>query len=100
MIVIPLSSEFVPLVSSGRKTSTIRSGVRKYPLGPAVMQSKDKEIPIRVERVRHLRFCELAEEDALRDGLLSLDALRSTLRDFYPSMMAEDMVTVVEFSRV
>jgi hypothetical protein len=97
--VIPISSEFVPPILAGTKVSTIRSGVREYPVGPAIMQSRVGQIPIHITAIVHKKLGELQEDDARRDGFSSLASLKSSLHRFYPSLSNEDLVTVIEFTK-
>ena len=99
MIVIPISPEFVPQINSGSKVSTIRSGTRKYPLGPAELRSRLHRIPINIIAVRYKNFSELREDEASNDGFLSLADLLTALRRFYPSIKDDDAVTIIEFTR-
>jgi hypothetical protein len=94
---ITVAGEFVDAILGGRKITTIRSGLRRYLLGPAVMRSGAVQIPINITEVRFKAFGELTETDALRDGLESLEHLRSVLLRFYPDLSESDTLTVVEF---
>jgi hypothetical protein len=99
VIVIPISSEFVPQITSGGKVSTIRSGTRNYPLGPAVLRSRLHRIPVSITSIRHKNLSELRENDASNDGFPSLAELLIALRKFYPSIGDDDAVTIIEFTR-
>ena len=99
MTTIRLSGKFLPAVLEGRKVSTIRRGRRMYPLGNAVLRTADREVTIRIERVRHSLLHNLTEEDALRDGFDNLKDLLTALDRFYPELSPEDEVTIVEFRR-
>lgn len=97
MVVIPLSSEFIPAVLDGRKLSTIRLGRRPYPRGPCVLRTKSRDLPIEIHNVRFSRLDELTQADAYADGFTSLEELHEELRRFYPSVGPNDYVTIVEF---
>ncbi len=99
MTTIRLSGEFLPAVLEGRKVSTIRRGRRMYPLGDAVLRAANREVMVRVERVRHSVLHNLTEEDALHDGFDNLEELLAALDRFYPELRPEDEVTIVEFAR-
>ena len=99
MIVIPISPEFVAQITSGLKVSTIRSGTRTYPLGPAVLRSRLHRIPVNITAIRHKSFSGLREDDALSDGFRSLADLLIALRRFYPSIGKDDAVTIIKFTR-
>jgi hypothetical protein len=94
---IPISADFLPLIVSGRKLSTIRSGIRNYERGTAMLRSPAGHVVVNITAVHHKRFSLLQEEDALRDGFSSIADLRTALRSFYPSIVDDDLVTIVEF---
>jgi hypothetical protein len=96
--IIPLSNEFVPLVLSGRKVSTVRLKRRDYNPGPAILRSKSVEIPITITRVRNCNLCDLNDADARNDGFESIDDLRSVLHRIYGEIGPDQEVAVLEFS--
>lgn len=96
----PLAREFLTLVRLGRKTSTIRRGIRNPGLGPAVLTSGIDKVPVVITGVRHIKFNSLTEADARSDGFDSLSELDAVLRRFYPGMTETDPVTVVYFTTV
>lgn len=97
--IIPIAPEFIEPILRGDKTTTVRSGARSYPLGPAVLNSTGSEVEVRIIRVRVTKVSTLTEQDAIRDGFDTLDSLRQRLRDFYPDLMDESTITIVEFNR-
>ena len=99
MSVIRLDKEFVPAVLDGRKVSTVRRGWRGYQPGDCILRTDVCDIPVRVQRVRHCTLGDLTEGDAHRDGFSGLDELTKTLLAFYPGILPQDALTVVEFSR-
>ena len=99
MTVIPISSEYVPMIRAGTKVSTVRSGTRHYFLGQAIIRCESIAIPIFITNVVHKRFGQLDETDALRDGFPSLESLRSALHRFYRPIGCHQFVTIVEFRR-
>ena len=97
MTVIALSRDFLPDVISGSKVSTIRRGRRTYRLGDAVLRGDDQDVPIDIRRIRYLKFRDLTEQDALRDGFENLTELRTALLRFYSQLQPNDDLTVIEF---
>lgn len=95
--IIPLSGEFVPLVLSGRKVSTVRLKRKDYSPGPAILRSKSVEIPITITRVRNCNFRDLNDADARNDGFESIDDLRAVLHRIYGDLDRDQEVAVLEF---
>jgi hypothetical protein len=94
---IPISPDFVPLVQSGRKVTTVRKGQRKVTLGAAEFVSGSILIPVSVEDVQYKRYRELTDADAMRDGFSTLAELTGALERFYPSLAGDDLVTIISF---
>lgn len=94
---IPLAPEYIPLVQTGRKTSTVRAGRRHFQLGEHRVVCGARSIPVTVTAVEHKRLAELSEPDARVDGFESLSELVAALRRFYPRLTSGDLVTVVHF---
>ncbi len=92
-----LKPEYMPLIETGRKRSTIRSGIRRVEPGGAAIVAGKQVIPVRLTRHVVKRFDELTEDDARTDGFDSLGALLEALRRFYPDLRGEDPVTIVYF---
>jgi hypothetical protein len=97
MTSIPLASDLVPLVLSGKKTSTVRLGKRNYPLGPASIVSKNVDIPIEITDIEFTKIGSLNEKIAKMEGYASVPELLSALEKFYPNVDSERDVTVVKF---
>ncbi|WP_051440805.1 hypothetical protein M728_002368 [Ensifer sp. WSM1721] len=96
---IRLASQFIPLINSGLKTTTVRMGKRDYKVGPADLITGNVRIPIVIEEVFFCRLSELTEQDARMDGFSHRDQLVSTLKSFYPQIESNSPVTVVRFFR-
>jgi len=97
LTVITIAEEFVDPILRGRKVTTIRRGFRKYPIGPGVMRSGAFDIPVDITDVQFKTFHDLTQADAIRDGLSTIEALKSTLYRFYPDLSGNDTFTIVEF---
>lgn len=95
---IGLAEQFIPLIESGLKTTTVRMGKRDYSVGPADLISGDVRIPIIIQNVSFCRLRELTEHDARADGFAQRDQLLSTLKMFYPRIELNSPVTIVRFS--
>lgn len=99
---INFDPEFTPLILSGAKRTTIRKGIRSYPVGNLVELTVESK-PFAVAKVRKVvvkRISELSEEDAKNDGFESLEDLLQTLRKIYGVIKEDEFVTVVHFELV
>lgn len=94
---IPLKNEFLPLVKSGFKTTTIRVGLRNLPLGPAAIVCGTEQIPIFIKNVSHKNVSDLDEHDAHADGFSSKPHLFNAMHSIYPNLAENDIVTIIEF---
>ncbi|WP_410052518.1 ASCH domain-containing protein [Bradyrhizobium sp. SZCCHNS3053] len=97
---IRLAADLVPLVLSGRKTSTIRSGVRRYRPGAARIVSGSVDIPIEITDVQFTQLRQLDSRIANSEGYGSIDELLMAVRRFYPELKLHDEVTVVRFRKL
>lgn len=94
---LPLKSDFLPLVRSGRKRSTVRAGRRRAELGPAEIVSDGVRIPVQLTGIEYKIFAHLTDKDAVVDGLASRIELQKVLLSFYPSLSDDDTVTIIHF---
>lgn len=97
---IRLAADLVPLVLSGEKTSTVRLGIREYPLGPARFVSGALSIPIEITEVEFTQVARLDRRGAKSEGYGSLSELLSAVRRFYPGIAMDDDITVVRFRKL
>ena len=95
--VIVLSKEYVPLVVSGRKRTTVREGKRNYRLGDAQIKADDETIAIKIIGIKYKKFGELTDEDAKSDGFEKLGELQAALKKFYPTITETNVTTIVRF---
>ena len=80
--------KFLPAIRSGEKTQTVRlwkyrrmrAGQRSYIPGAGYIQ---------ITAVDEVRLPDLTEEDALRDGFTSADALRAEIAALYPVQLEQ-----------
>ena len=94
---LPLSPELVPLVLSGKKTTTVRLGVRNYTRGQAKIVSRDVEIPIEITDVGLTKVNRLDDEIAKSEGCDSVSDLMKLLRRFYPKLDDDQDITIIRF---
>lgn len=94
--------EYVDKIIAGEKITTVRRGIKSYPVGRIVELTANGErfALAKVKKVVVKRVRELSEEDAMRDGFESRDALISALKKIYGEIKDEEFVTVVHFEVV
>ena len=97
---LPISSQLMPLVIAGHKTTTIRKGIRKVRTNTVLMLRSEnrEEVPIIVTGVRNLEARDLTRSDALRDGYSTVEELVGELRQIYPDLTAETPLTIISFN--
>ena len=99
---INFDSEYVDKIIAGEKITTVRRGIKSYPVGRIVELTANGErfALAKVKKVVVKRVRELSEEDAARDGFDSREALISALRKIYGEIKDDEFVTVVHFEVV
>ncbi|MEM0215580.1 MAG: ASCH domain-containing protein [Archaeoglobaceae archaeon] len=96
---INFDSEFIPLILNGTKRTTIRKGIRSYPVGKIVELTVNNE-PVALAKVKKVvvkRTSELNDEDAKVDGFENKEELINTLKRIYGEINDSDFVTIVHF---
>lgn len=100
MHILQLRKEMFPAIYSGKKTCTSRQGIRNFTLYDKLVfvASEDSSIhaDVIVTNVRHCKFNELTEEEAIKEGYESLEELKETLKKIY-DISKDDNFTLVEF---
>jgi ASC-1-like (ASCH) protein len=94
---IPLADEFLTMVKLGKKTTTIRKGIRKYEIGRALLTSKCAVVPITISKLVFTTFSTLSDNDARNDGFNGLHDLQIALHRFYPIITGTDEITIIHF---
>ncbi len=82
------------------QTSTTRKGIRKLPLGPAMLESGKQQIAVEITAIKPIRFDQLSEDDAKSGGLTSLADLQKSLKAYNPDLIDSSYVTVIHFHLV
>lgn len=97
-----LNSRFFPDIRTGSKTSTVRKGKRNVRVGERLVLTDNSRnrIEVEVSQVDFKRLDELTDDDARRDGFGSARDLAEVLREFYPRIRPQDVLTVVGFVMV
>ncbi len=99
---INFDEEYVEAIKSGAKVTTVRRGIKSYPVGRIVELTANYRpfARARVDKVVVKRVKELSDDDAKRDGFSSRDELIKALKRIYGNMDEEEFVTVVHFTVV
>ena len=97
---INFDPEYVGPILEGRKRTTIRKGIKSYPVGRVVELTVNNSVPFAIARIKKVvvkRIGELSDEDARLDGFESREELLSALRRIYGEVKDSEFVTVVHF---
>ena len=97
---INFDMDYVDAIMEGKKVTTIRKGIKRYPVGRVVELTADSRpfATARIEKVVVKRVKELTDSDAKLDGFESRDELIEALKRIYGSIRNEEFVTVVHFT--
>ena len=92
--------EYIPLILTGRKTSTIRLE-KKYNVGDTVYLVSQTSGRIfgkaKIVSITEKRVNELSDEDAWRDGFKDKYALIEALKSIYGDLPEDSKVYIIEF---
>lgn len=96
---INFDPEFVPLIVSGSKKTTVRKGIKSYPVGRVVeLTAENRQFALaKVKKVVVKRTSELTDEDAKVDGFENKEELVKALKKIYGDISDSEFVTVVHF---
>jgi len=95
---LSISAEYLPLIRSGRKSTTIRRGRLSISKGMFLLTARTTDfVSVNVTDIKHTRFKCLTEEDARKDGFKSLTELERVLLKYYPDLSDNSWVTIVSF---
>jgi len=99
---INFDAEYVRPIIRGEKVTTIRKGIKSYPVGRIVDLTVNYTpfARAKVEKVVVKRVGELTDEDAKRDGFESREELIRALKRIYGDIRDNDFVTIVHFKIV
>lgn len=92
-----LNPMFIQWIRSGRKRSTVRIGDRKIDPGALEFKSQAERVLVTVTRVDRKTFGELDMEDARDDGFDDFEGFKKILRQIYPDLKEDSVLTVVRF---
>lgn len=99
---IIFASKFFDLIDEGKKTTTVRRGIREYEPGLYNMYNPAKTVCgfIFINGTKVIKFGELTEDIAKTDGFNSLEELKSELLNFYPALTDDSPVTIVYIQKL
>ncbi len=99
---INFDEEYVDLILSGRKKSTVRKGIKSYEIGKIVYLTASNKpfAKARVTKAVVKRIKELSDEDARKDGFENKEELVNALKKIYGRVDDTDIVTVIHFELV
>ncbi len=96
---IMVKGEFVDLILSGRKTSTIRLGKVVPRYDEVIIHGGGRPVAkAKITKVVYKKVSELTDEDARKDGYSSVEELLRDLEKIYGRKISpNDVVTIIEF---
>jgi hypothetical protein len=96
---INFDEEYVQPILEGRKRTTIRKGIKNYPVGKVIhLTANDRPFGrARILKAVIKRISELTDEDAERDGFGSIEELINALKKIYGNLEDSEFVTIVHF---
>ena len=99
---INFDSDYISSIINGRKKTTIRKGIRSYPVGRLVELTANGErfAFAKIKKVVVKRVSELTDEDAIVDGFQSRKDLIRALKRIYGDIDEKEFVTIVHFELV
>jgi len=99
---INFDPEYADAIISGQKVTTVRKGIKRYPVGRIVDLTANSRpfARARIDRVVVKRVRELTDHDAKLDGFENRDRLIEALERIYGGVGDEEFVTVVHFTVV
>ncbi|HJX23114.1 MAG TPA: ASCH domain-containing protein [Candidatus Bathyarchaeia archaeon] len=93
---------YVANILLGKKTASIRSNVRGLKIDSVIPFTANgrRFAKARIKEIRPVRFQDLSEEDAKRDGFENLQELREGLSQFYKKLKPNSRLFAVRFQVV
>ncbi|HDD36077.1 MAG: ASCH domain-containing protein [Archaeoglobaceae archaeon] len=99
---INFDKEYVNMILNGKKRTTIRKGLKSYPVGKIVEFTADNKVfcKARILKAVVKRLKELNDKDAAIDGFKSKDDLVKALKKIYGNVKDDEFVTIIHFEVV
>ncbi len=89
-------------ILDGKIKATIRDGWRDYRSGPVMLccHIKPWAVMADIVSVRHCAVWQITEEEILASGFKNRGELIKKLREFYPGIKPDSLVTVIKWNNV
>ena len=99
---INFDKEYVNMILNGKKRTTIRKGLKSYPVGKIVEFTADNKVfcKARILKAVVKRLKKLNDKDAAIDGFKSKDDLVKALKKIYGNVKDDEFVTIIHFEVV
>ena len=99
---INFDEEYVKMILSGEKKTTIRKGLKNYPVGKIVEFTANNKVfcKARILKAVVKRLKELNDKDAMEDGFKNKEELVKALKKIYGDFRDDEFVTIVHFEVV
>ena len=96
-----IKKEYVNLILSGKKRSTIRLGIVSPTRHKVFIESGGRVIgEALIDSVRYSKLSELNDKDAKTDGFSDVNELIKELSTIYPGIKGDDWVTIIKFKLI
>jgi len=97
--VIELSGEWIDAAMSGEKRLTIREGNRDLSLTDSLLVNTMSNwcMPIQISHVELCVVSEVSDDIAREDGFKDTNELFTKLREYYPNIQKDNIVTVIRW---
>lgn len=96
-----IKKEYVDLILSGKKRSTIRLGIVSPTKHKVFIESEGKVVgEALIDSVRYSKLSELNDRDAKIDGFSNINELIKELSNIYPGIRKDDWVTIIKFKLI
>lgn len=99
---INFDEEYVKIILDGKKRTTIRKGLKSYPVGKIVEFTANNKVfcKARILKAVVKRLKELNDKDAIDDGFKNKEELVKALKRIYGDVGDDEFVTIVHFEVV
>ncbi|RLI75698.1 ASCH domain-containing protein [Archaeoglobales archaeon] len=99
---INFDEEYVKIILDGKKRTTIRKGLKNYPVGKIVEFTSNNKVfcKARILKAVVKRLKELNDKDAIDDGFENKEELVKALKRIYGEVRDDEFVTIVHFEVV
>ncbi len=96
---IIFEDKLLPMLKDGRKSSTIRNGIRHYAPGfySAFNDSRTRCELLKVRRTELTKYGQLTDDSTTTEGYDLVKELKDDLLRFYPDLTDESTMTIVYF---